>query len=68
MKVKDVLMTCSYCAVIMKGNDELLGISTCYFNKMLSENLLESVVKKVEPDGNRTKIWLESEESQWVMN
>ena len=66
MKLKDVFMICSNCIIIMKGNDELLGISTCYCNAMmmLSENLLESNVKKIVPDGNRMKIWLESEESQ----
>ena len=48
MKLKDVLMICSNCTIIMKGNDELLGISTRYCNAMmmLSENLLESNVKK----------------------
>ena len=31
---------------------------------MLSENLLESDVKKLEPDGKRIKIWLKRKESE----
>lgn len=66
MKLKDVLMTCSHCTMIMESNNELLGINTCYFDTlmMLSENLLESDVKKLEPDGKRIKIWLERKESE----
>lgn len=42
MKLKDVFMICSNCTIIMKGNDELLCISTCYCNAMmmLSENFV----------------------------
>lgn len=66
MKLKDVLMTCSHCTMIMESNNKLLGINTCYFDTlmMLSENLLESDVKKLEPDGKRIKIWLKRKESE----
>lgn len=62
--LKDIIMSCRPNVVIMKNIDEVLEISTRYCNAMmmLSENLLESNVKRMEPDGNRIKIWLESEE------
>lgn len=64
MKLKDIIMSCRPNVVIMKNIDEVLEISTRYCNAMmmLSENFLESNVKRMEPDGNRIKIWLESEE------
>ena len=34
MKLKDVLMTCSHCTMIMESNNELLGINTCYFDTL----------------------------------
>lgn len=64
MTVRDILMTSSCCIVtIMNGVFEAIGIDTNHFDmSMLSEDLLESSIRKFEPDGERIKVWLENKE------
>jgi hypothetical protein len=64
MTVRDILMTSSCCVVtIMSDVFKAIGIDIDHFDiSMLSEDLLESSIRKFEPDGNRIKVWLENKE------
>ncbi len=64
MKLRDVLTTSSCCVVsIMKGGFEAIWIDTYRFDiSMLSEDLLESNIRDMEPDGKRIKVWLKDKE------
>lgn len=64
MKLRDVLTTSSCCVVaIMKNSFEVIGIDTYRFDiSMLSEDLLESSIRDMKPDGKRIKVWLEDKE------
>lgn len=64
MKLRDVLTTSSCCVVaVMKDSFEAIGIDTYRFDiSMLSEDLLGSNIRDMEPDGKRIKVWLEDKE------
>lgn len=66
MTLRDVLTTSNRCIVtIMEGVFEAIGIDTYHFDiSMLSEDLLESSIRDMEPDGKRIKVWLEDKEAK----